>query len=183
MPCNLDPFHRLKYGWLRHRFVHRAGMHSLAAAVTSGEALIMLDPSHGTREYFIIENRWAVPGTCDALLPDQGLAVWHVIEDPAVFNATPVPNGTSAAYWTSTNNQWSRRGVRLIRPVVTPPNHQNAQALWDGSDPATGYDLLSSDPNPAHSDLRWAAGQPSGFAIRNIGAAGATMTFQIDVPW
>ena len=183
---NLDPFHRLKYGWLRHRLVMRSGRYRLRAAAAHGEALVLLDPAHSKKEYFLLENRWNAPNTCDAPLPDAGLAVWHIIEDSAIFNLSPTPAGTSANYWNGTVNSWGRRGVRLIRPVVTPPNTNNAQALWDGSQAATGYDLLSNDPNPQHSELRWVsnnpAGNPSGFAIRNISAAGPEMTIDIEVP-
>ncbi|MFZ0613306.1 MAG: hypothetical protein WAM73_13800 [Desulfobacterales bacterium] len=186
MPANLDPFHRLKYGWLRHRVALRSGKYALQAAVTLGEALVLMDTGHSKKEYFLIENRWNAKDTCDAKLPDKGLAVWHIIEDSAIYNASPTPTGTSASYWNSTTNQWSRRGVRLIRPVVTPPNTNNTQALWDGSDPATGYDVLSVDPNPQHSELRWVgptpAGIPSGFAICNISPSGPTMTFDLEVP-
>jgi M6 family metalloprotease-like protein len=186
LPANLDPFHRLKYGWLRHRLALRSGRYSLRGAVSSGECLVLLDRGHSTTEYFLVENRWAQPHTCDADLPDQGLAVWHIIEDASTFNLTPTPSGTDPAYWQSTTNSWGRRGVRLIRPVIAQPT-DNKQGLWDGADPATGYDLLSTDPTPQHSELRWAsssaAGLPSGFSIRNISPAGPVMTFDITVPW
>ena len=187
MPGNLDPFHRLKFGWLRHRLVMRSGHYALRAAVTHGEALVLMDKRHSTKEYFLLENRWKAPNTCDANLPDAGLAVWHIIEDSNVFNQSPTPAGTDPAYWNTTAGQWGRRGVRLIRAVVTPPQNNDTQALWDGSQPATAYDLLSDDPNPQHSRLRWvtntAAGNPSGFAIRNISAAGPVMEFDLQVPW
>jgi hypothetical protein len=44
---------------------------------------ILLHPARGTREYFIVENRFK-DGSYDAALPDKGLGVWHVIEDPAL---------------------------------------------------------------------------------------------------
>ena len=185
MPANLDPFHRLKYGWLRHRIALRSGHYSLRAAVTHGEAIVLMDKEHSTEEYFLIENRWNANNTCDANLPDQGLAVWHIIEDSTIYNDSPAPPGTNTTYWNSTRNQWSRRGVRLIRPVISNPTNNN-QGLWDGSDPATGYDLLSTDPNSQHSELRWAgtttAGSPSGFMIRNISQAGPLIEFDIEVP-
>ena len=183
MPANLDPFHRLKYGWLRHRFASRSGRYSLRAAVTHGEALVLMDVNHSLGEYFILENRWDANNTCDGNLPDQGIAVWHIIEDKSIYNASPTPNGTDPTYWASTANQWSRRGVRMIRPVVNPPITYNNKALWDGSQPETGYDLLSNDPNPQHSELRWAGGSPSGFAVRNISPSGNTVEFDLDVPW
>ena len=59
-----------------------------------------------------------------------------------------------------------------------------AMAYYDtGADPITGFDVLSDDPNPQHSSLKWSDGTPSGFAIRNISAAGPVMTADIQVPW
>lgn len=48
----------------------------------------------------------------------------------------------------------------MIRPIQTPP-FNDARALWDGSDPATGYDLLSEDPIAGHATLRWGDGNPA----------------------
>jgi hypothetical protein len=70
--------------------------------------------------------------------------------------------------------------MRMIRPVWD--TLRPTQSLWDGSDPATGYDLLPDAPQPKAS-LRWADGTPSGFAIRNISAAGPVMTADLTVPW
>ncbi len=55
--------------------------------------------------------------------------------------------------------------------------------LCDGSQPATGCDLLSNDPNLKHSELRWAGRSPSGFAVRNISPSGNMFEFDLDVPW
>lgn len=69
----------------------------------------------------------------------------------------------------------------MIRPIVTPP-FDDSRALWDGSDPETGYDLLSDDPDPAHATLRWANGTPSGYSLRDISAAGPAMELTVEVP-
>ena len=69
----------------------------------------------------------------------------------------------------------------MLRPFLGPIDDKIA--LRDGADPITGFDVLSDDPNPQHSSLKWADGTPSGFAIRNISAAGAVMTADIQVPW
>jgi hypothetical protein len=77
-------------------------------------------------------------------------------------------------------NDWGRRGIRMIRPVWD--TFRANQSLWDGSDPATGYDLLPDAP-PPNASLRWADGTPSGFEIRNISPAGVLMSANITVPW
>jgi hypothetical protein len=46
----------------------------------------------------------------------------------------------------------------------------------------TGYDILSTDPNTAHAQLRWADGTPSGFAIKSISPATGTMDVTFELP-
>jgi M6 family metalloprotease-like protein len=177
---HLDPFHKLRLGWLRPKVVTASGMYRIRAVETHHEVTILCDPLRGDGEYFVLENRW--PGTSyDSNLPDRGLAVWHVIEDRNIFGNLPAPKGVSAATWGKVMpHEWARRGVRMIRPVCGPP-FDNSRALWDGSDPQTGYDLLSVDSNPQHATLTWADGTPSGFALRSIPAAGPEMTVHIEV--
>ncbi|MGC8991544.1 MAG: hypothetical protein ACP5MD_15620 [Verrucomicrobiia bacterium] len=117
----------------------------------------------------MVENRWR-GDSYDSGLPYSGLAVWHAIEDPAVYGSLPVPPSVDAAQWNSSLWQgWSRRGIRMIRPIYGPPYNT---ALWDGSSPATGYDLLLTDPNPSHVTLKWADGTPSGFSLQCIPTPG-----------
>lgn len=188
--AHLCPFLKLKLGWLRPRLILQSARYELQSVELDREVWILLHPQRGTREYFIIENRFP-DNTYDMNLPDRGLGVWHVIEDPTIYGTTipPVPPNAPAAsrqdLWAQKwaligANDWGRRGIRMIRPVwdTTRPS----QSLWDGSDPATGYDLLPDAAPPAAS-LRWADGTPSGFAIRNISPASALMSADITVPW
>jgi M6 family metalloprotease-like protein len=178
---HLDPFAKLKWGWVRPKILFRSGRYALPDVETRRAVWLLLDPRRGPDEYFIVENRW--PGSSyDELLQDRGLAVWHVMENPAVYGSVaPPPNVTPAAWSQIGPGEWGRRAIRLIRPILTPPlNDRNA--LWDGSEPATGYDLLSSDPNLNHAQLRWADGTPSGFALRAISPSGPEMTVTVTVP-
>jgi M6 family metalloprotease-like protein len=165
---HLDPASKLKLGWLHPRPVLRSGRYRLADVETGHEAWALVDPHRGVGEYFLVENRW--PDTSyDSVLPDRGLGIWHVIEDEQTFTETRPP-GVSADNW-SKYRGWPRQGIRMIRPVLGPPA-DDGQALWDGSDPATGYDV----------SLRWADGTASGFALRDISAAGPVMEATIQVP-
>ena len=180
---HFDPFLKLKYGWLRPQVILRSDTYTLADVETRHAAWVLTDLRRRTDEYFLVENRW--PGeSYDRAMPDRGgLAVWHIMENPAVYGALPPPPGVTAEQWAKVETgDWGRRGIRLLRPAIGLPVNDR-RALWDGSDPANGYDLLSEDPNPSHTTLRWADGTPSGFAIRSISAAGAEMTARIDVPF
>ncbi len=181
-PPHYDGFAKMKLGWVSPRVVLHSGWYQFPAVADQHKIWALMDPRRNNTEYFLIENRHTA-GTYEQSLPDQGLAVWHIIEDHQVYNALPCPPGMDAGVWAATQNgrQWSRLGVRLIRPVTS--SFDDNRALWDSTDADTGYNLLSNDPDPTHSELRWADGTPSGFEIRSISTAGPTMQAQIVVPF
>jgi M6 family metalloprotease-like protein len=178
-PPHLDPFHKLRLGWIPPKVVNMDGCYKIRDIETHNEAYILCDRAQGNKEYYIVENRW--PATSyDSTLPDVGLGVWHIMEDPAVFGALPAPAGSPPAEWAKVQpHDWARRGIRMIRPVYGPP-FNDALALWEGSDPVTGYDLLPVDPDPNHVELRWIEGSPTKFAIKNFPVASPQMKVYID---
>ena len=176
---HIDPAHKLKLAWLRPQIVLRSGSYELPDVERSGLVLVLLDPRHGEGEYFIVENRWQ-GSSYDTALDFSGLAVWHVIEDRETYERFP-PRDVPRKDWDNPDYKgWSRQGIRMIRPLRAAP-FAATLPLWDGSAPATGYDLLSIDPLPAHASLRWADGTPSGFAVRQLSPAAAVMRFDVEV--
>jgi M6 family metalloprotease-like protein len=177
-PSHLDPFHKLRLGWLVPKIITSDGEYKVRDVETHHEVYILYDPSRGDKEYYIIENRWS-GNSYDSYLPDTGLAVWHIIEDPNIFNTLPTPPSVNSQQWNNPKwKGWARRAIRMIRPIYGPPYNN---ALWDGSDPQTGYDLLSVDPNPNHVTLKWADGTPSGFSIQSIPNSSSEMGVNIKV--
>jgi M6 family metalloprotease-like protein len=178
---HLDPFHKIHLGWLQPTIVHKSGRYSIYPVESGGDAYVLMDPARGEKEYFIVENRQRSL-QYDTQLPDSGLAVWHIMEDPSVYGALSCPTGVSSSDWASIPaNDWGRRAIRMIRPIYGPP-FDNAKALWDGADFLTGYDLMSNDPNSAHAQLRWHDGTPSGFAITSISPATGVMDAYFVIP-
>ncbi len=178
---HLDPFHKMHLGWLQPTVVKASGKQTIYPVESSGEAYILMDPEHGSKEYYIVENRQRSL-MYDTHLADSGIAVWHIMEDPTEYSTLPAPSGVSATDWsTIAANDWGRRAIRMIRPIYGPP-FDNKKALWDGADPQTGYDLLSSDSNPAHVQLRWADGTPSGFAMKSISPSTGVMDVVFELP-
>jgi len=177
-PPHLDPFHKLRLGWTKPAVISKEGWYKIRDIETTGEISILYDPKHGDTEYFIIENRWK-GSSYDQYLPYSGLAIWHIIENAQIFNNLPTPPNVNSQNWNDPKwKGWSRRGIRMIRPIYGPPINWS---LWDGSNPQTGYDLLSNDPDPNHVSLKWADGTPSGFSILSIPPSSSEMTVHIKV--
>lgn len=166
--ANIDAANRLKLGWVHPRPILRSGRYSLGGVEQSNSAWALINPSRGTKEYFLIENRHKT-GTYDKNLPDKGLAIWHVIEDESTWKNNP-PQNVPMSDWNKAGG-WSRQGIRLIRQVVTAPVRQD-KSLWDQTD--------SEAANPVQ--LKWADGTSSGFSLRDFSVAGSTMEATIDVP-
>lgn len=165
-PVHIDPYHKLKWGWLNPQLADHSGRYTLHDAATTGDALILYSPYFATNEFFILENRWS--GSSYDCFRDnnrhEGLALWHCIQDPQL------------------SNDWARRAVHLRR--ADPRLDANGHIRWhltlfDGSDSARGYDL-HDDSYP--QNLRFRDRMPSRIRIRNISHAGPTMTIDVEVP-
>jgi M6 family metalloprotease-like protein len=166
LPVHMDPYHKLKWGWLNPQLADRSGRYTLRQAATTGDALILYSPYFGTDEFFILENRWR-GNSYDNFRNDrwqEGLALWHCIQDPKLAD------------------DWARRAVHLRRADLRLDANKRPQdtlALFDGSDPKRGYDL-HDDSFP--QNLRFRNGIPSRIRIRNISPSDPTMTVEVEVP-
>lgn len=166
-PVHVDPYHRLKWGWLNATVVDKSGVYTLRDAATTGEALILTSPIKGhENEFFIVENRWRGNSYDRYRIPDRGdgLAIWHCIEDPSL------------------QASWARRAVHLRRaePRLDAQGHiQWTKALFDGADPARSY-VLNDDSTP--QNLRLRNNERSGLQISNISPAGPQMTLRVTLP-
>lgn len=177
---HLDALNKLKLGWLRPRVIFQAGQYSLANIESSSAAWALLDPTHGTDEYFLVENRNQATEYDRDIPNDGGLAVWHIMENAAVYGSF-VPPGLVASNWNLLATwDWGRRAVQMIRPSRTLPRNE-WQALWDGAQAGENFDLLSSNPDSTRGELRWANGVPSRFQITGISGAAATMTATVGI--
>lgn len=165
-PVHVDPYHKLKWGWLNPQLAHTSGRYTLRDAATTGEALVLYNPDLGTDEFFLVENRWrgaSYDQWRDAQWGD-GLAIWHCIQD------------------TSLATDWGRRAVHLRRADPRLDQHGDLQdrlALFDGNSPGRNYDI---DDNSTPNNLRFRRNSASGLKIRNISAAGPEMSFDVVVP-
>jgi M6 family metalloprotease-like protein len=168
---HLDPFLKLKAGWLSsYHLALGSGEYLLRDVETNREVLVLYDPRRGPGEYFLIENRWR--GTSyDAGhaglakgIPADGIAIWHIIEDPALHNYQPQP---------PTADNWGRLGIRMIRANGGAPLIEE-WALFNAADM-----VISDDTNRAR--FRWIDGSRTGFEVRLITSPGPEMRLRITI--
>ena len=162
-PVHIDPFHKLKWGWLNPQIVHQTGCYTLRDTATTGDALILYSPSLIEKEFFILENRWR--GTSyDHYRSDnygEGLALWHVVQDSDL------------------RSNWSRRAVHLRRadPTLTANGTiQENLTLFDASE-SNRRTALSDTSTPQH--LRFRNDIASQLQIRNVSRASASMHIEV----
>lgn len=118
-----------------------------------------------TEEYFIVENR-AATGR-DAVLPGSGLAIWHVDE----LGSNEHQHGSPSKHYECALMQAD--GLRQLEKGGGGGNSGDAGDLF--------HSAINSrfGPQPTNPDSRWWDGSPSGLDMRNIGAAGPSMSFDV----
>jgi M6 family metalloprotease-like protein len=163
---HLDPWAKMKLGWLAPQVVTEDGWYSLTDVETqgAGSALILHDPQRGASEYFILENRWPGNSHEDFLSIQglQGLALWRISEDGAG------------------GGNWARNTIELVWAAGPPPAAalvpdtcpSRNDALFDGAASATAYAPM---PN-------WRDGTSSNIAIWHIPRASGLARVYVDVP-
>lgn len=164
---------KLKLGWLDYTVITKDATYELPDVETTSKALILMTPGNGGEEYFVLENRWRgssydAGGTgIGPGIPADGLAIWHVIEDPAVFNTVDPrpPNGAP--------DEWGRLGIRLVR-ADGATSENDAKALF-----AVNGSVVSDVSQPAH--LRWLHDRPSGIRVKLLSGVGKTMQLEIGI--
>ena len=169
---HLDPFEKLKAGWLRPTVAIGTTEYNLKNIEQNQETIILYDPRRGPGEYFMLENRWR--GTSyDAGLGgnygifDQGLAVWHILEDPALYPLVIPPPPIRPG-------EWGGNGLLMIRRNGGIPD-DDYNALFD-----TVGTVISSTSSPAN--LKWIDGTNSGFRVQLLTGSASAMTLKITSP-
>jgi len=125
----------------------------------TGEVVYKYDHPTAANEYFLIENR--IRRDRNALLPDSGLALWHV--DTEGWNSWPqmTPEQHFEVTLVQADGQWDL---------------ENANNSGDGTDywAAPEYTECSPDTEP---NTNWWDGSASGLVIRDISTSSPNMTF------
>jgi M6 family metalloprotease-like protein len=149
---DVNAWHKMHLGWAAPTVVTQDGYYTVPAWDSSGRSFLLYDPSRGTDDYFLVENRQRRPGGNDSDVADNGLVVWRVDESRYhVDDAGAYP-------------------VRLIGPC---PDAACPWRAWDPSDPDTPQQDMTAP---------WRDGTPSAVSIHSISEAGPNMTAYFDVP-
>ncbi len=155
-PTQVCAYLKYKAGWAGSVTSIASGMEAVISADQDDFFIYAKDP----REYFIIENRQA--SGRDASLPCSGLAIWHADEE-------------------GSNNREQMTSLLHYECAL-----EQADGQFDLertiSNAGDEDDLFSASTKDEFGDAttpnsRWWDGSPSGLEIRDISAAGETMTF------
>ncbi len=164
---HLDPWAKMKLGWLKPTVVTEDGWYDLADVESVPQALILHDPARGAQDYFIVENRW--PGQShEDFRKEMGIAVWRVSERDG-------------------SGDWGRRTIDFVWAGGLPPSLKVqpgdcvpfADAFFDGGKPATAY---APTWNSTPGKLVWRDGTPSAISIWHIPPASRLARVYVDIP-
>jgi M6 family metalloprotease-like protein len=174
-PHHIDPYYKMKLGWYSPTVVTSDGFYDIPDTETNPVAFILHDPTHGTHEYFMVENRWKglsydnSNGLIDPLTPplppadapidilDQGLLIWHVDE-------TRDWDGLTTGGYPKVN--LTRRGLTDHTAAFNSAD-VDYYDFYDGSSPL---------------DAKWNTGTNSKCGAWAVSKTGQTMRAWLDVP-
>ena len=156
-PVQICAYLKNESGWATKAVAIAPGMTATLSAANNDFYL----HSKSATEYFIVENRQKTGR--DTLLPDSGLAVFHVDE-----------NG-------SNNNEQMTPSMHYECSLEQADNRFD---LEKNANPGDADDLFSSPDRTRFSDStspssKWWDGSNSGLNITEMSASGATMTFVV----
>jgi M6 family metalloprotease-like protein len=156
---------RMHLGWITPKVVTKDGFYEIRRAEATGDAYVLYDPSKGTNDYFVVENRGGTGYDADAT---EGLGVWRLDESlsfPADFMDAAAPGDMG----TWRDGTPSNIEIRNIRGSVS-----NLLAYFDVRGPG-----IMLNPSGAVVDLY--PGQPKALSVVATNTGEATDTFRVEI--
>lgn len=153
---------KLHFGWGTPTVVVQDGYYDVPNVYTSGRYFMLYDPSKGTEDFFVVENRQRTASTYDQSAHDSGLAIWRSDDN----------------VWESSTE--ATRPIDIMRPDGTTTDGCGAGGCYGGS-PRDAWD--PSDPSTPQRTMSrtWRDGTASNVAVRSIGRSGETIRAYFDV--
>lgn len=157
-----DPWNKLHWGWLEPQIVTADGWYEVSTAHLGANPFLLYDPSRGTDDYFLVENRQR--GGFDITISDAGLVIWRIDDD--LYGRNPSDDVRP--------NQLMLPGGR-VAPSGCPDGCYGGsdRDAWDLADEETG--LFNDMLEP------WLDGIDAGVSVRAIHESAATMRAYFDV--
>ncbi|TDO44054.1 M6 family metalloprotease-like protein [Kribbella sp. VKM Ac-2527] len=157
-------FEKVHFGWGTPNVVVQDGYYDVANAATGAQPYyILYDPSKGTEDYFVVENRQATPNTYERSVHDSGLAIWRA--DDSV--------------WESASD--TTRPIEIMRPNGSTTPGCNANGICYGGDPADAWNPCDTTSSQRTMSRPWRDGTASRLAVRAIGCSASTIRAYFDV--
>ena len=172
---------KIQLGWITPTIVTTNGFYDIRDSETHADAFILVDPTHSTTEYFLVENRRpansyyetiGAPIAPDGTYPDSGLVIYHVDDTQAVDWITSGVNNV--------NTDEAHKCVD-VETAEHPTSHvANADDLDDGTNRGDGDDLWDCNEYDFHDSSNpceavWYDGGDSEMSVRVLPCVGSTM--------
>ncbi len=163
----LDPYEKMRVGWLNLKEIDRSGCYYLSRVDLSNTIHIVEKPNSIPRELYILENRQR--GTYDSQIFDTGIGIWRIIEPPGRYDYIEKPPQVIESDWNSiAKDDWGRIALWMYRPSYYPFN--DSSALWSRED------ISSSGVT-----FNWSDGS-SAFTLNSVSASSDVMEYRIILP-
>jgi M6 family metalloprotease-like protein/uncharacterized repeat protein (TIGR02543 family) len=163
----MDPFHRYYMGWVAPTVIDAAGTYTVEPAGGSANTDTVFRVNlNAPNEYLLIENRQQTGW--DAILPGNGLLIWHVDEGVTTGN----------------NSQWypgHTSGGHYFAAVEQADGFWGLEKGWDSGDVGDMYQPGGSlTPLTTPTSLSYSESGPR-FAIDEITPAGSSISFHLSL--
>ena len=155
-PC---PYFTTRAGWADERLLDTPT--TGVAAASTGNVVYRFNRPGKTNEYFLVNNLQKTGR--GSRYPDAGLAIWHIDEYGNNNNEAMTPTSHYKVSLEQADNKWDLEKKR---------NYGDSTDLFDKNYRAAFNAITSPNSN-------WWDGTASSFAIENVSASSANMTFDL----
>eukprot|EP00591_Stephanopyxis_turris_P006053 CAMPEP_0195520420 /NCGR_PEP_ID=MMETSP0794_2-20130614/16817_1 /TAXON_ID=515487 /ORGANISM="Stephanopyxis turris, Strain CCMP 815" /LENGTH=593 /DNA_ID=CAMNT_0040649767 /DNA_START=124 /DNA_END=1902 /DNA_ORIENTATION=+ len=181
-PPHLSAWCKIDLGWISPTVITESGDYTLKDSARNPE-VYRIDYGFPTKEYLLIENRQ--PKDFDALLPQGGLAFWHIDENVGNNNDEGYPGQPS---WPENGNHYkiallqADGNYHLEHGWGNNGNAGDARDLFHGKGvSAIGPSTSASGPFPNTDSYQNGVVKHTGITIFDISDSGDVMTFRVQL--
>ncbi len=154
---------KLHFGWGTPNVIVQDGYYDISNAATGSQPFaILYDPSKGTDNYFVVENRQRTANSYEQSVHDSGLAIWR----------------SDDTIWESGDD--TKRPIDIMRPNGTTTAGCGAGGCYGGTD-TDAWDPCDTRTPQRTMSRTWRDGTASNVAVRAVGCSGSTIRAYFDV--